>query len=195
MLISDLHMSSLSIRRSWLPRRLLSGSFMLLLCLVCIACTPRHDWREVQGKDGTYLAWLPAKPMSQSRPVMLEGSEINMTMTAARVDHMTYAISSAHLPDPTQADAVLQQLKAALVSNINGHIVQETELQPGVTGSRMTLEATGAMPGVKKGKVPLILVAHLIAHQEHIYQLVVVGPETEVEREQIATFLTGFRLR
>lgn len=182
-------------RRLGWSRRLVLWPLLLGLCLLCMACTPSHDWREVQGEDGSYLAWMPAKSMTQSRPVTLADKEVAMTMTAARVDHVTYAISSARLPDPTQASAVLQQLKTALVSNINGHIVQETALQPGPNGSRMTLEATGAMPGVKKGKVPLVLVAHLIAHQKHIYQLVVVGPETEIEREQIATFLTGFRLR
>lgn len=194
MLTPALNTHSLPARDSVWSRRLILAPLWLTLCLLCAACTPRHDWREVQGQDAGYLAWMPAKPMSQSRPVMLAGKEVVMTMTAAQVDHVTYAISSARLPDPNQAAAVLQQLKTALVTNINGHIVQETALMPGPNGARMTLEATGVMPGVKKGRVPLVLVAHLIAHQAHVYQLVVVGPATDIEREQVTTFLTGFRL-
>lgn len=194
MLIAALNLSSFFTRRRLSPR-LAWGPLGLLLCLACMACTPRHDWREIQGEGGAYRAWLPAKPSTQSQPVVLDGRELTMTMTAARVGQVTYAIGSARLPDPQQAAAVLQQLKAALLGNIDGRIVQETALQPGPAGLRMTLEARGALPGVAADKAPLQLTAQLIAHQDRIYQLVVLGPEPDIEREEVNTFLTGFRLR
>ena len=80
----------------------------LMATLVALsACTPRFDWRSVRGTDAPYTILLPAKPSTHTRSVNLGGIQASMTMTAAEVDDVTFAVGSAELPDAAQAQAAL----------------------------------------------------------------------------------------
>lgn len=162
--------------------------------LALSACSPQYDWREVRSADAPFVAVLPAKPATYSRPVNLDGIQVAMTMTAAEVAGVTFAIGTAQLPDAAKAQAALAAMKTALVKNIGGTIRHEkaSALMPGKMTS-IEIEANGA-PSAAAGGQPRLLLARFIAQDQRVYQLVVVGPEQAVSRETVDTFFTSFKL-
>ncbi len=159
--------------------------------LVLAACSPKFDWREVRGgSDARFSVLLPAKPASLSREVNLGAVTVAMTMTAAEVDGVTFAVGSARLPDAATAAAVLPAMKTALVRNINGTVQRETSSAPGQPPS-IEIEALGAAG--PQGAAPRLLIARFIAKDAQLYQIVVAGPAGKVSRDAVDTFLSSFQ--
>jgi hypothetical protein len=169
-----------------------------LLTIICTAaltlsaCNPTYNWREVRGTDATYSVTLPAKPASVSRPINLDGTQVTMTMTAAEVNDVTFAVGSIELPDAAKAQAALSVMKTALVKNIGGAIKQEKASGPANAPNEIAIEAIGS-PGANTGGQPRLLFARFIAKDKRAYQVLVVGKEKAVSREAVDTFLTSFK--
>lgn len=160
--------------------------------MLLTACSPKYDWREVRGNDAPFLVMLPAKPASHTRGVNLDGIQVNMTMTAAEVDDVTFAVGAAQLPDAIQGEKALGAMKQALVRNIGGTIRQEkTSAMDGMP--MIALEASGP-PATGSGQ-PRLMLARFIAQGRYVYQLVVVGKENAVSRDAADMFLTSFKLQ
>lgn len=176
-----------------MPKFSLSSALAAIAAVLAFAgCSPQFDWREVRGAGAPYTVLLPAKPASFSRPVNLGGIEVTMTMTAAEVNSVTFAVGTAELPDPAQAAQALNAMKAALVRNISGTIRREKLTGPAAAPTMIDVEAIGA-PGPNTGGEPRVLHARFIAKGNRIYQLVAVGKEKEVTQEAVDTFLTSFK--
>lgn len=177
-------------------------SFLISVCtagLLLTACTPKYDWREVRGSGAPFVVTLPAKPTSVSRPIDLDGLQVTMTMTAAEIDGVTFAVGSVVLPDTAQAQAALNAMKTALVKNIGGTILHEkSSATAQATGDSTTqttsieIEASGT-PSANSGGQPRLLFARFVAKQQRVYQAIVVGKEKAVSREAVDTFLTSFK--
>jgi hypothetical protein len=176
--------------------RISSLSFPLALCCLALpACTPRLDWREVRGPDAPFVVLLPAKPASHTRPVNLDGMQIDMTMTAAEVDGVTFAVGSASLADRSKANAALQAIKTALIRNIGGTLRREKALPASAdTPAAIEIEALGAAAANTGGR-PRLLAARFMAKDERIYQVLAVGPQPAMTRETLDTFFDSFKLR
>ena len=160
----------------------------ILACTVCLcACTPTYDWRDVRGDKVPFTVLLPAKPSALSRQVNLGGIQADMTMTAAEIEDVTFAVGTAELPDAAQAQAALQVMKATLVKNIGGVIRHEKSVI-GKTLSSIELDA--AAPG---GGSARVLHARLVAHERRVYQAIVIGPAKAIRQEAVDTFLTSFK--
>jgi len=165
--------------------------FNELLCVVVAllsltACSPKYNWREVHGKDTPFVALFPDKPVTVTRAVNLDGQPINMTMTAAEVDGVSFAIGCATLADSSQSAATLHTMKAAMLRNIGGKPknadIDQTE----------DIEASGTRD--KDGaSEPLLLLGHFAAKGNRVYQVIVLGKETAVLRDEAHTFLTSFQ--
>ena len=153
--------------------------------VLLLACSPKFDWREVRGANAPFVVLLPAKPASHTRDVDLGGLRVAMTMTAADVAGVTFAVGTAELPDAAQATKALAAMKTALVRNINGTVRQEKTSAPG-TASAIDIEAIGAESR--------LLIARFLAKDKRIYQVVVLGKENAVSREAVDTFFTSFKL-
>lgn len=151
-----------------------------------IACSPKFDWREVRGTGAPFVVLLPAKPASHTRDVNLDGLQVSMTMTAAEVDGVTFAVGTAELPDAALAPKALAAMKTALVRNIGGAIKQEKTSAAGAVPATIDIEATGTESHV--------LLARFLAKDRRIYQVVVVGKEEALSREAADMFLTSFKL-
>lgn len=152
------------------------------------ACTPKLDWREVAGTAAPYTVLLPSKPSTYARSVNLGGIHAEMSMTAAEVDEVSYAVGSAELADATQAQAALAVMKDTLVANIGG-VVRHEKSVVGNGSTQIELEA-----GPKPGGRPIALHARFIAAGRRVYQVIVIGPEKSVRPEAVETFLTSFKL-
>ena len=156
----------------------------ILGSLLLAACDPKFNWREIHGKDAPYTILLPAKPASMARPVQLGEAQVTMSMTGAEVDHVSFAVGSVDMPDPAQARAALKLMQEALVNNING----KSKTLP-ATGDAVDIEANGTPTGGQ----PMLLIAHFTVSGKRAYQVIVLGPEKEVVREEAATFISSFK--
>jgi hypothetical protein len=145
-----------------------------------LACSPKYDWREVRGNGAPFMISLPAKPASHARMIDLDGIKVTMTMTAAEVDGVSFAVGTAELPDPLQAQKALVAMKTALVRNIGGTVKQEKSSSPAM----IEIEAAGSSR---------LLLGRFIARDNRVYQLLVVGDERKVSREEAETFFTSFK--
>jgi hypothetical protein len=148
------------------PMRQLLTLGILGLTLLC-ACDPKFNWREVHGKDAPFTVLLPAKPATLARPIKLGERDVTMGMTGAQVDHVSFAVGSAALPDAAQAHAALNLMQSALVNNINGKskILSSTE-------DATDIEAAGTPPGGQ----PMLLIAHFAVKGNRVYQVIVLDP-------------------
>lgn len=163
-----------------------------LCCTVLLtACSPKYDWRDVRGTATPFQVLLPAKPSIYARPVNLGGIQANMTMTAAEVDDVTFAVGSAELPDAAQAQAALLVMKDTLVKNIGG-VIRHEKSQLGASKSTIDLDA-GAAPG-KGHKDARAMHARFVANGRRVYQAIVVGPEKSIKQESVDMFLTSFKV-
>ena len=159
-----------------------------LACAVCLsACTPTYDWRDVRGETAPFSVLLPAKPSVLSRPVNLGGIQATMTMTAAEVGDVTFAVGTAELPDAAQAQAALLVMKDTLVKNVGG-VIRHEKSTLGQTMSSIEFDA--AAPG---GAAARVLHARLVARERRVYQAIVTGREKSVRQEAVDTFLTSFK--
>jgi len=158
--------------------------------IVLTACSPKYNWREVHGDKLPFTVLMPDKPSSFSRRIDLNGTTVEMTMTAAEIDGVTFAVGAAQMADAAQTPAALQAMRSALLNNINGK--QQAESVPGQqhpADNTLELVADGVA-----GKRQLQLIARLQARDKRIYQVLIIGPRDQMTAENIAMFFTSFRL-
>ena len=157
------------------------------LALALAACSPKYDWREVRGQGAKYVVMLPAKPASFTRDINLGGSRVPMTMTAAEVDRVSFAVATAELPNAAHASAALAAMKKTMVANIRGQVRQEKPV-PGSTA--IEVEAVGVS---HSDNSPQMMLARFLTRDKRVYQLVVIGPAAAVQREQADIFFASFK--
>jgi hypothetical protein len=169
-----------------IPRSISPKQFATLLLLTLLAgCTPGHDWREVRGSDATFAVLMPAKPSTLTRQIDLDGVNVSMTMMAAEIDTVTYAVGSVELADEGAAKIAVLAMKTAMVRNINGTVLHEKS-----AGSTTDLEASGK----SNSGAPRLLIARFVSNNQRAYQIIVTGPAKAIAREQVDTFMTSFKL-
>jgi hypothetical protein len=169
----------------------LSFTFSLLLCLLAFlsACSPQYNWREVHGNSVPFTVLLPGKSDAFTQTVDLNGTQVAMTMTAAEVGGVTFAVGTASFADAAAAQNALLQMKAALIANIGGNPLEIT--LPGKDFANVhsiTLAATGA----DRGK-PLKMLGRLYNRENRAYQVIMVGDPKKMNDEIIETFFTSFQ--
>jgi len=160
-----------------------------LLALVLSACDPHYNWRDYRSKDAPYSVLLPGKPATHARDVRLGELPVRMTMTAAEVDDVVFAVGSAELTDAAQVPAALLAMQTALARNIGATITSQATVADGAQ-TTVSIEAKGMRNGE-----PALLIGRFIARERRVYQVVVMGAERPIAREQVATFLDSFKLQ
>lgn len=174
-----------------------SRSLMLIAVFITLAaCSPKYDWREVHGTDAPFVVLLPAKPVTVSRPVNLDGVQVTMVMTAAEAGGVSFAVGSAALPDAGAAQLALLAMKKAMLNNIKGTIVTEkTAATVPVSGTAASgsiatdIEAAGSIGGQ-----PARLFARFVTQDKRVYQAIVLGPEQALSRDAVDAFFSSFKL-
>lgn len=168
----------------------------VLASVVLSACSPKFDWRDYRSGDAPYAVLFPAKPATHTRTINLDGEQVKMTMAAAEIDGVMFAVGSAQLPDPAKAQLAAVAMKSALVRNISGTVTSDkvtaTSSGNGSLKGQQTIlevEATGAQKGES-----MRLIGRFIAKDTRIYQVIVVGREKHMETEAVDTFLSSFKL-
>ncbi|MCG2585512.1 hypothetical protein [Massilia sp. TS11] len=155
---------------------------IFLVCAVLAGCSPKYNWRDYQDAPTGYRATFPDKPASYTREVDLDGIKVAMSMTAAQVDHVVFAIAWADVPDMAQAQRALTAMQLAMVRNIGGTITSSKAV-----GSGADIVADGQIKGEATR-----LQGRFRAQGRRLYQVIVMGPAREIDAEQADTFLAGF---
>ena len=160
----------------------------LLMAAALSACSPQYDWRDYRANDAPYAVLFPAKPASQTRTVKLGELDVSMTMTAAEVDGVVFAVGSAQLADAARAPAALEAMKTALVNNIAATVTNSAASASGAQ-TVLDIEAKGSRNGE-----PMLLIGRFIAKDKRIYQVIVMGREKTIVRDTVETWFGSFKL-
>jgi hypothetical protein len=153
----------------------------LLLAVTLSACSPKYDWRDYRSQDAPYTVLFPGKPTTQTRSIKLGQLDASMTMTAADIDGVIFAIGSAQLADAAQAPATIEAMKTAMLNNIGGTVTASKQLD----GGAQEIDASGKA---------MRLIGRFIAKDKRVYQVVVIGSPQKIEAETVETFLTSFKI-
>lgn len=161
----------------------------LLLCasatLVVAGCSPAYNWRNFSSSDAPFSVMFPDKPSVHTREIDIDGMKVSMTMTAAQVEGTTFAVGSAQAPDAAQARAALAGMKTALVKNIGATVRSEK-----TAGNGIDIDAVGMQKGT-----PMRLVARFEARDKRFYQVIIMGPEKTITKENVEMFMSSFKLQ
>ncbi|OEZ62837.1 hypothetical protein [Duganella sp. HH105] len=163
-------------------------SLALLLAAALSACSPQYDWRDYRSNDAPYAVLFPGKPSSQTRSIQLDTVSVNMTMTAAEVNGVIFAVGSAQVAEAAQGPAAIEAMKTALVGNIGATVTSNKSATDG-RQSTLDVEAKGSQNGEA-----MRLIGHFIARDKRIYQVIVMGRDKNMVQDTVETYLSSFKL-
>jgi hypothetical protein len=178
-----------------LPCRTIFSAALASLALA--ACNPQFNWRDYSSETAPYRVMFPDKPSSHTRKIDLDGLKVDMTMTAAQVNGTMFAVGTAEAPDADSAEKALSAMKTALVKNIGATI--KTEKTGKASAAAGSTEARSAAidieaSGMQKGE-PMRLVGHFESRNKRFYQVIVMGKEKDLTRENVDMFMSSFKLQ
>jgi hypothetical protein len=167
---------------------------VLLAVTLLAGCNPTYNWRDYRSPDAPYQVMFPAKPATHTRKVDLDGMQVEMTMTAAEVEGVMFAVGTGTAPDAARAQAAVEAMKTAMLRNINATVQRESASaassgSPDSERKRIDVDAVGAGNGG-----PMKLSGHFESRGTRFYQVIVLGKEKEVLPEQSEQFMKSFRL-
>ncbi|CAN7713236.1 hypothetical protein LJR289_005864 [Pseudoduganella sp. LjRoot289] len=167
-----------------------------LAATVFSACSPKFDWRDFRSAEAPYAVLFPAKPATHTRNVSLGGETVKMQMAAAEVDGTMFAVGAAEMADAAKAQAAIAAMKTTMVANIGGTVTAEKQASAasssgGVSQQQNSIEIEAK--GSRNGE-PTRMVGRFIAKDKRVYQVVVIGREKHMLKDEIDTFMSSFKL-
>jgi hypothetical protein len=169
----------------------------VLASLALAACSPPYNWRDYSSPDAPFRVMFPDKPATHTRSIDLNGMKVDMTMTAAQVDGTMFAVGTAEAPDADQAEAALAAMKTALVKNIGATIKSEKAgAASAVSGASQARSAAIDIDarGVQNGEA-MRLVGHFESRNKRFYQVIVMGKEKAITKDNLEMFMSSFKLQ
>ncbi|KQQ92037.1 hypothetical protein [Massilia sp. Leaf139] len=160
----------------------------LAAALFLAGCNPTYNWRDYSSPDAPYRIMFPAKPATHTRSVDLNGMQVQMTMTAAEVEGVMFAVGTGVAPDAAGARAAVDAMKTALVRNIGAEVERESTAAAGANAA-VDIDALGTARGQ-----PMKLRGHFEARGTRFYQVIVMGKANEVKAEHSDQFISSFSL-
>ena len=170
----------------------LRAAAVALACATLAACAPELNWREVHGNDAHYTVLLPSKPATHARKVDLGGLKVEMSMTGAAVDELSFVVASARIADPAQRAASLGAMQQAMLHNIRAtrHTEKPVMLKGGVAATEIVADGQAGREGR-----PLVMYARFAARDDRVFQAVALGPRDKLSAEAADTFLGSLLLQ
>ena len=168
-----------------------------LASLFLAACSPQFNWRDYSSQNAPFRVMFPDKPATHTRTIDLNGLKVDMAMTAADVEGTMFAVGTAEAPDAAQAEAALSAMKTALVKNIGATVTSEkasaaSTAAGSATKRRATIDIEAR--GTQKGE-SMRLVGHFESRDKRFYQVIVMGKEKDLSKENIDMFMSSFKLQ
>lgn len=167
---------------------------LLLAAALLAGCNPTYNWRDYRSPDAPYQVMFPAKPATHTRSVDLDGMKVEMTMTAAEVEGVMFAVGSGTAPDPARAQAAVDAMRTAMLRNINATVQRESASSasngaPDGMRKSVDVDAVGTGNGG-----PMKLSGHFESRGTRFYQVIVLGRDQAVQPEQSEQFMQSFTL-
>jgi len=75
----------------------LKNCLVVTALFLCVACSPKLDWRTVQSPQEGYVALFPGKPDRLERHIQYQDQDVLQTLEAIKIDSDIYSISALHL--------------------------------------------------------------------------------------------------
>lgn len=161
----------------------------LAATLLLLGCNPTYNWRDYSSPDASYRIMFPAKPVTHTRSVDLNGMQVEMTMTAAEVEGVVFAVGTGVALDSAKARAAVAAMKTALVRNIGAKVEHESAAAAAGPDSAVDIDAVGNTHGQ-----PMKLRGHFAAHGKRFYQVIVMGKASAMTLEHTDQFIASFTL-
>ncbi|ATF37500.1 hypothetical protein CO709_17225 [Burkholderia thailandensis] len=174
------------------------------------ACSPAYDWRTLHN-DAGYTIDLPAKPTVEEHPVAIGGVPMKMRMQAAHVGGAVFAVGTVMLPDDRDATqhAALDYLRTGLARNLRAQPSEQAVLVPLAAGGQtagVELRMSGAPAGASDAsgadrqadgasgaRASKTVIARLIAHGRHVYEVIVIS-DAPLASEPLEQFFGSLKL-
>jgi hypothetical protein len=147
-------------------------------------------------RPAAYRVLMPAKPASFTREVDLDGLRVSMTMQAARVEGVTFAVAQASLPADASPQAALRAMRRAMLANIQA--APATSDASGASGdatgpdrddpTRLAVDTAGRGADGK----PVRLTALFVSRGNRVFQAMALGAAQDWPAEAVQTFLESF---
>lgn len=168
--------------------------FAVVTVLALAACSPKYDWRDVRSEDSPYTVLMPGKPATVSREIQLGQEKVVMHMTTVQIDGVNFAVGAAKLPDVTSAQMSVAVIKANLVAKLGGKITHQKTTVANGDGKVTFNDEFGAISGrLDQNGSPTRMVGKIVARNNWVFQVLVVGPDKTINRDSVDTFLTSFK--
>ena len=171
------------------------AKFFVVVGLIFLlnACSPHFDWREIRPNDAPYSVLLPSKPNAISRDILLGDQKVVMTMQAAQIDGVSFAVGAAKLPDPTQAQIAIDQIKEALVTHLAGRIIEQKSGVISQDNKPTFVRDFEALSTTQERGAANRIIGHIAARDTWVFQVLIVGPDKAINREAVETFISSFK--
>jgi hypothetical protein len=186
----------LALARDWL-------SLCLYICLFgylfgCLSgCTPRFDWREIRHPDYGYYIQFPAKPVQVSRTLALAGQDRKMVLQAAKIDDMYFAVGVVPEVSAAEAPRLIATLRDSALKNIQATVSADANMSTNISASTSTrapsyFKAHGRIL-TNGGPQAAYLLARFGYVRGQVYQVLAVGPSTQLPLEVAEQFVEQFK--
>lgn len=166
--------------------------FIALFALFALAaCSPQYNWRVVPNTDVGYMATFPDKPAQVTRTLDLIGLQVPLTMHAAQVEGMYFAVGTVPLKGELQVQraALRDALAQAVANNISAGKPELISIQwLGKPVQEMTL--SGTLPNGEAAFAQ----ARFFEHQGILYEVLMMGPGPQGNPDELTSWFGGFSL-
>lgn len=168
---------------SWIRPAGLLG--LLLSAALLSACSPGLDWREARPEGANARLLFPCKPELHQRAASPE-SPAAMGLAQCKAAGATFALSWAHVEDPSQIGPALQGMRTSLVSKLSAQAGELSEVQvagmtPSPFAQQQRLMAAGQVAQVA-----------VFTRGQQVYQALMLGPKLDARAWQ--SFLESIKL-
>ena len=175
-------------------RALASALLVLPGLLTLSACSPAHNWRDLQLAGTPLQALMPCKPEAAERTVPLAGVPTLMHMHSCEAGEQTFAVAWADAAAETRVPEILTGWRAGSLAAIR--------VDP-ATADNATAEWPVTVPGAQQlrglqaagqdgqGKTTQVRAAYF-SKGTLVFQAAVYGPA--LPEEVLTTFFEGLRL-
>ena len=167
----------------------------IALALLCSACTPSLNWREVRFDEGGLVVLLPCKPDKAKRDITLahqgQAMATQLWMQGCEAAELQFTVSQMAISAPLDAKQVMAAWRAASISAV-GAQVQDATVQNESLGS-----AQSAVTALRSQvQTPQHAAQWLwFADGHFVYQLAVYGAAKDKSLNEVAhVYFSGVKL-
>ncbi|RYX91360.1 MAG: hypothetical protein EOO28_26075 [Comamonadaceae bacterium] len=164
-------------------------------CIVAAlgGCSPAFNWRDARFENAGLTALLPCKPDRGSKPVVMAGRPVTLSMMGCEAGGAMFAVAMVDAGDAGKVTEVLANWQAATLANIRA--APATNAVPLKLAGASTAPAPSLVTArgqSANGKVVMSQAAYFVQGSQ-VFQAVVYAEKVNPEASD--AFFSGLRLQ